>query len=326
MKILNIMLVLFSIITIISCGKGSAGNRIEASGNIEATNITISSQVAGEVQAIYKDEGSFVKTGDTILVIDPINYKLKLDEAVSTLKSVQAQYSLLKNGARKEDINMSESAYKQAEINYLQAEKDKERFDNLYSSKSITRKQYEDALNKYEISLAQFNSAKENLKKLQNLARPEELNQAEANVNRVTANIEQLKKNLNDCYVTAPSNGFIVKKFVEKGEYTGLLANLARLTDLSVVELVIYVSETDLAKVKLGQDAEITGDTYPDKKYNGKVTYISPEAEFTPKSIQTKDERTKLVFAVKISIPNPGLELKPGMPADASIITGMNNN
>ena len=95
---------------------------------------------------------------------------------------------------------------------------------------------------------------------------------------------------------------------------------------MSVVELVIYVSETDLAKVKLGQDAEITGDTYPDKKYRGKVTFISPEAEFTPKSIQTKDERTKLVFAVKISIPNPGLELKPGMPADASIITGMNNN
>lgn len=305
--------------TFFSCGNGNDKSTIEASGNIEATNITISSQTSGEIQSIMKDEGSLVTKGDTVLIIDPINYKLKLDEALSSLQSTEAQYSLLKSGARKEDIAQSESALQQTEINLQQAEKDKERYEKLYESKSITKKQFEDAVNRYEITLSQYNSAKDNLKKVKNLARPEELSQAEANVNRVKASIELLKKNYNDCFVTAPSNGFIVKKFVEEGEYAGMLSSLFKLADLTNVELVIYVSETELGKVKLEQEAEVTVDTYQGKTFKGKVIYISPEAEFTPKNIQTKEERTKLVFAIKISISNPDMELKPGMPADAMI-------
>lgn len=306
-------------ILFISCNGNNKDGMIEASGNIEGTNITVSSQAAGEIDKILKDEGSLVNKGDTIIIIDPINYKLKLNESLSILQSSESQYSLLKTGARKEDIAQSEEALKQAEVNFSQAEKDKDRYTSLFESKSITRKQYEDAINRYEIASAQYNSAKENVRKIKNLARPDELKQAEANVNRVKASIEQLQKNINDCFVTAPSNGYIVKKFVEEGEYAGMLSSLFKITDLRKVELVIYVSETDLGKVKLGQVAEVSVDSYPDKNFKGNVTYISPEAEFTPKNIQTKDERTKLVFAVKISIPNPDLELKPGMPADALI-------
>ena len=97
------------------------------------------------------------------------------------------------------------------------------------------------------------------------------------------------------------------------------MSSLFQVADLGSVELVIYVSETELGKVKLGQNAEIYIDTYPDKTYQGRVTYISPEAEFTPKNIQTQEERTKLVFSVKIKIDNPEFELKDGMPADAQI-------
>lgn len=321
MKIITAILLLFAAIIIISCSNGNNKDKIEASGNIEATNITISAQVVGVIDRILKDEGNLVNKSDTIMIIDPINYKLKLDEAKSLLQSSEAQYTLLKNGARKEDIKQSEEAVRQTEINLKQAEIDKERFTNLYNSKSITKKQYEDVINKYEITLAQFNSAKENEKKIKNFARPEELKQAEANVNRVKASVEQLQKNINDCYVTAPSSGYIVKKFVEEGEYAGALTSLFRLTDLRKVDLIIYVSETDLGRIKLYQNANVNVDSYPGKIFKGKVTYISPEAEFTPKNIQTKDERTKLVFAVKISIPNSQMELKPGMPADAEIET-----
>ena len=317
-KSLITSIILLSIL-FVSCNGNNKDGMIEASGNIEGTNITVSSQAAGEINKILKDEGSLVNKGDTIIIIDPINYKLKLNESLSILQSSESQYSLLKTGARKEDIAQSEEALKQAEVNFSQAEKDKDRYTSLFESKSITRKQYEDAINRYEIASAQYNSAKENVRKIKNLARPDELKQAEANVNRVKASIEQLQKNINDCFVTAPSDGYIVKKFVEEGEYAGMLSSLFKITDLRKVELVIYVSETDLGKVKLGQVAEVSVDSYPDKNFKGNVTYISPEAEFTPKNIQTKDERTKLVFAVKISIPNPDLELKPGMPADALI-------
>lgn len=114
-------------------------------------------------------------------------------------------------------------------------------------------------------------------------------------------------------------NGFIVKKFFEKGETVMPMASLLKISDLSLVNLVIYVSEEELGKVKLGQSVNVSVDAYKGKTFPGKVIYISPEAEFTPKNIQTKDERTKLVFAVKVEIKNPDFDLKPGMPADAVI-------
>ncbi|MBE0570281.1 MAG: efflux RND transporter periplasmic adaptor subunit [Ignavibacteriaceae bacterium] len=315
--ILNISLLLA--LLLIGCNGNNLG-RIDASGNIEATNIVVSSHVYGKVIQILKDEGNQIIQGDTVIIIDPETYKLKLDEALAAKEVAQAQYKLLKEGARSEDVKQAEDNLRQAQVSFELAEKDKQRMDNLYDSQTITKKQHDDATANYEIALARLNSAKENLEKVKNLARPEELKQAEANLNKVIANVNLLQKNLNDCYVTSPSSGFITKKFVEIGETAGMMSSLFQVADLSTVELAIYVSETELGKVKLGQKAEINVDTYPDKSFDGTVIYISPQAEFTPKNIQTKDERTKLVFQVKIKIDNPDFELKDGMPADAEII------
>ena len=317
----KIVLILIPILTfiLISCN-GNDNDRIKASGNIEATNIIVSSQVSGKVLQILKDEGDKVNKNDTVIIIDPETYKLKLEEALAAKEAAQAQFNLLKEGARKEDVKQAEENLKQAQVTFNLAEKDKERMENLYQAKSITKKQYDDAMANYEITQARLKSANENFEKVKNLARPEELKQAEANLNRVIANVNLIKKNLNDCYVTSPSSGFITKKFVEVGETAGMMSSLFQVADLSSVDLVIYVPETELGKVQLGQKAEITVDTYPDKFFNGRVIYISPQAEFTPKNIQTQEERTKLVFAVKIKIDNPDFELKDGMPADASII------
>ena len=307
------------VLLFISCN-GNNQDRIKASGNIEATNIVVSSQVAGKVIQIFKDEGNRVNKSDTVIIIDPETYKLKLDEALASKEYAQAQYKLLKVGARSEDIKQAEDNLKQAQVAFDLAEKDKERMDNLFKSQTITKKQHDDAVGNYEIAKARLNSAKENLYKVKNLARPEELRQAEANLNRAIANVSLLQKNLNDCFVTSPSSGFLTKKFVETGETAGMMSSLFQVADLNSVELVIYVSETELGRVKLGQETEIKVDTYPNKSFEGKVIYISPQAEFTPKNIQTQEERTKLVFAVKIKIDNPDFELKDGMPADASII------
>lgn len=317
-KIIFLLLVLTSV-TLISCGSGNDSDTIEASGNIESINVVVSSQVSGRIISILKNEGEQVNDRDTVLIIDPLTYELKLREAESALLAAEAQYQLLRTGARKEDINQAEENLRQAEINFHSAEKDKERFENLFKSKSITKKQYDDVVTRYEITQAQFNAAKENYNKIKNLARPEELKQAEANVNRFKANVELIRKSLNDCYVISPSNGFIVNRFVEAGENVGMMSSLFKVSDLSAVDLMIYVSTTELGKVKLGQSVDVSVDTYPDKTYEGEVVYVSPEAEFTPKNIQTKEERTKLVFAVKVRIDNPDYELKTGMPADAKI-------
>jgi len=303
---------------VLNCN-GNNSDQIEASGNIEATNIIVSSQVSGKVVQSMKDEGDRVNKGDTVIIIDPETYKLRLNEALASKDYAEAQFNLIKKGARDEDINQAEENLKQAQISLDLAEKDKQRMENLYESKSITKKQYDDAVANYDIALTKLNSAKENFQKIKNLARPEELIQAKANLDKATANANLLKKSLSDCFVTSPSSGFITKKFLEEGETVGMMSSLFQVTDLNSVELVIYVSETELGKVQLGQRAKISVDTFPDKSFDGKVTYISPEAEFTPKNIQTQEERTKLVYAVKIKVDNPDFELKDGMPADAVI-------
>jgi HlyD family secretion protein len=267
MKIFNIILLitLFQIIT--SCGNNRDSDVIEASGNIEATNITVSAKVSGEILQILQDEGAQVFQGDTILIIDSETFELRLAEAIAAKEFSEAQYNLLKEGARDEDVKQAEESLNQAEINLELAEKNKERMVNLYESKSITTKQYDDAIANYQIAMARYNAASENLNKVKNLARPEELKQAKANLKGMDANVKLIQKSLNDCLVTSPTNGFIVKKFVEVGESVGMMSSLFQVSDLNEVELVIYVPETELGKINLGQTADVYVDTYPDKSY-----------------------------------------------------------
>ncbi|RJP63283.1 MAG: HlyD family efflux transporter periplasmic adaptor subunit [Ignavibacteriales bacterium] len=314
------LLVIASVITLlIGCEDNGDKEKIELSGTVETTNITLSSQLAGTVERIYQVEGNRVRVGDTLIIIDPETYILQLNQAEAQRDLAKSKYDLLNKGARSEDKSQAAEALNQAEASYQSAKTDFERIENLFENQSVTKKHYEDAKTRLTISEAQLNSAKQNLRKIENLARPEELDQAKAAFNAAVANVKLLQKRVNDCYVLSPINGQIVRNFVEMGETVNPQSSLVRVSNQSEVEVFVYIQETDLGKVKLGQKVEIFSDSYEGKAYEGKVTYISPEAEFTPKNIQTKEERTKLVFAVKIKVPNPNYELKSGMPVDAVI-------
>ncbi len=319
MKIIKSVLILSTLFFLFSCGQKDEKKIIEASGTIESTNVTVSSRTAGDVKDILFDEGSRVNVGDTILIIDREALDYQLEQALAAEQIAQAQLELMLKGARSEDIKQAEEMMKQSEINFNSAKADFERYKQLWETKSISKKQFEDMTARYEVAMAQYNSAKENYQKVKKIFRPEEIEQAKGNVKKAKASVDLLKKNIRDSYVVSPISGFVVKKFVEVGETVTPMSSLFKISNLRTVELMIYVSEVELGKIKLGQKAEVTIDTYPDRKYEGKVTYISPEAEFTPKNVQTKDERTKLVFAVKISVDNKNFDLKPGMPADAKI-------
>ncbi len=302
-----------------ACNGAGDNVTIEESGTIETTDVVISAQVGGVIELIKSDEGAKVKKGDTLLVINHEALDFQLKQAEAQQKIAEAQLSLLITGARKEDIKQTFEMLNQSKLNLSLAEADYNRMKNLYNTQSITKKQFDDAETRYEVSKSQVKAAEESYSKIKNIARPEEIEQAKANYEKAVASVGLIKKNINDCYVTSPIDGVVVKKFNELGEYAAPLSSLFKVSDLTLVKLIVYVSETDLAKVKLMQKVDVKNDSYPDKVYNGKVTYISPESEFTPKNIQTKDERTKLVYSVKIEIPNKNFELKSGMPADAII-------
>lgn len=303
----------------LSCGNNQNSKTIQASGTIEAINIIVSSKTSGTVQKINFNEGAKVNEGDAVLVLEHEQLDIQLLQAIAAKDVAEAQLKLILKGAREEDILQAEQYLNQAKINLENAEKDKSRMENLFESNSITQKQFEDAVLKFQLMQSQYKTAQENYRKIKQLFRPEEIQQAKANLNKAIAGVELLKKNISDCYVKSPITGYLVQIFIEEGETAAPMSALYKVSNLDTVELLIYVSAQELAKIKLGQSVDVKIDAYADKIYPGKISFISQEAEFTPKNIQTKEERTKLVFAVKITVKNENYDLKAGMPADALI-------
>jgi HlyD family secretion protein len=203
----------------------------------------------------------------------------------------------------------------QAEAAYKTAEADYNRMKELLAAQTITQKQYDDVYTRYV-------AAQQNYQKLFRGLRKSEIDAVRAKREQAEAQADQLRKKVRDCYILAPSEGIVTLKSIEVGELVTMGANVLRITYLDKVKLTIYVNEQQLGNVKLGQSAEVRIDSNPDKAHEGKVIYISPNAEFTPKNVQTKEERTKLVFGVKIEVENKEGVLKPGLPADARLVIG----
>ncbi|MBW7887020.1 MAG: efflux RND transporter periplasmic adaptor subunit [Bacteroidetes bacterium] len=298
------------------CGNNHKGN-IEASGILEAVEVNVSAKVNGQLLHLFIDEGSMVKTGDTLAELDHEMLSLQLANASAGVEAAEAQYALLLNGAREEDLKSAKENLIASEASLQSAQADFQRIKELFQQKSVSQKQYEDAESRFTITQAQVNSAKQGLQKLQRFARPEDLRAAKARVEQARAQANIIRKQIGDSYIVAPVAGIVTHKPVETGELIGAGMVVATIARMEKMELRIYVSETELGKVKIGEEADVVIDTYPDKNYSGKVIYVSPTAEFTPRNVQTKDERTKLVFEVKLEVMNQNGELKSGMPADA---------
>ncbi len=317
MRFTALLIVVFSF-GIVGCGNGHKGT-LEASGTLEAVEVKVSAKVPGQVQLLYVDEGSQVKQGDTLAILDHSTQDIQLRQAEAGVALADAQYQLLVHGARAEDIQQAEDALKQLESSSKVAETDYKRMKDLYASKSISKKQFDDAESRHTIAQAQLNSARESLKKMKSFARPEDLEAALARLNQAKASADLLRKQIADSYVVAPVAGTVTNKPVEVGELVGAGTPIVTISRLETLNLMIYVSDTELGKVKLNGTADIVIDTYPDKTFQGRVIYISPIAEFTPKNVQTKEDRTKLVFGVKLEVENKEGILKAGMPADAYV-------
>ena len=318
MKIRTISLCLF-LTAFVSCSGNGAKGVISASGTIEAIEVNVASKVSGEVEELAVDEGYRVKPGDKLAVVDHATLDIQLRQAEAGVDLARAQLVLLQNGARTEDIQQAEAALKQAGANLQVAEDDARRMRELARNGSVTPKQKDDAEARLTIAQAQQSAADEALRKVRRLARPEEIQAAEARLAQAVAAADLLKKTIADCTITAPAGGIVTHKAVERGELVSPGSTVVTLSELDSVYVMIYVTEKELGRVRLGDTVEVGIDAFPGRAFPGKVTYISPEAEFTPKNVQTKEDRVKLVFGVKVEIENREGLLKPGLPADAAI-------
>jgi HlyD family secretion protein len=298
-----------------SCARQPRG--ISASGTIEATEVRVSAKAGGELLELSVGEGSRVSKGQALARIDHETLDLQLEQAEAGVALAEAQLALLLKGARSEDIQQAQEGLVQAEENQRLAREDAERMKGLLASGSATQKQQDDAAARYVVAQAQYNAAAQALRKLQNLARPEEVQAAKARVDQAQVAVRLLEKSIGDATVVSPLDALVTQRLMEPGELVAPGTTLLVLADLSRVELEVFVSEPDLGQVSLGQTVSVRTDGPPPNSFAGRISHISSVAEFTPKNIQTRQERVKLVFGVKIQIENPQGILKAGMPADA---------
>lgn len=306
---------------LVGCGNGVKQGSVTATGTIEATESSIAAQVPGRIMKVNYEEGSLVKKGDTLAEIDPRSLAQQVNQAQAACEVAKQNYDLLVAGARREDLRVAEEGVKQAEANFNLVKLAFDRTQKLITDRSVSQSQMDAAQAQYDVASAQLKSAQETLAKLRQYARPEEIQARAAQVKQAQAALDYAIIALEHCYVTSPIDGTILERLVEVGDYANVGTPIYTVSDLRTMKMTVYVGEVDLARIRLGDDAKVLLDGMPDHPFDGKVVYISPTAEFTPKNVETKEDRIKLVFAVKLAIANSENYLKGGLPADATIYT-----
>ncbi|MFH2037595.1 MAG: efflux RND transporter periplasmic adaptor subunit [Candidatus Zixiibacteriota bacterium] len=290
-RIISVLITLS--LLLISCGNNDTPPG--GSGLIEADDVVISSEVAGKILAMNFDEGDMIGISDKICTIDTTTYKLRLDQTVA-LKS-----------ASETNIKMAKLNLQQVGINYSLAEKEFNRVKQLLPTGSANQQQYDKIENAYkqaEVGKLQAEAA---------------LEAARSDLAKVTAEIAILEESLDNCTPQAPISGRIIKKYISAGELIAPGKGIVKIASLDTVWVKVYLPPADLTKIKLGGTAQINPEDGRDSFLEGYISWISSEAEFTPKNIQTKEARADLVYAVKLIIPNENERLKIGMPVSVTI-------
>ncbi|MBN2565917.1 MAG: efflux RND transporter periplasmic adaptor subunit [Candidatus Eisenbacteria bacterium] len=299
-------------------GCGGGWRTPDGSGTIEATDVQVSAEVPGQLTNVLSQEGSAVAEGDTIALIDPTDYRLQLSAARAVLSQARAQLDLVVAGARDESIEQARSRVRQAQAMSDLADANYERASSLFQSGSTTQQQLDEASAARESANSVLMSAQEGLTILLRGNREQEIRAAQAQVDQAQAAVALATRAVENCSIVSPADGTVTTKISESGEMVGAGTPVAVVSKLDRVWLSIYLPEPRLAGVALGDTAYVTIDG--DKNvYSGTVSFISPEAEFTPRDVQTPDQRAKLVYRVKIELDNPRGIFKPGMPADGYI-------
>ncbi|MBN2135746.1 MAG: HlyD family efflux transporter periplasmic adaptor subunit [Acidobacteria bacterium] len=286
------------------------------SGTVEAREIDISPKIAGRIDAILAEEGDYVKKGQLLLQMDDRQLKIQVQRAEAALNIAEQQFKDLEAGARKEEIAAAKASVSAAEAAVKKAASDLKRAKELFNDEAASKDFLEKAELQMENSQKNLDVAWENLKLIKAGARSNVLESAKFRVNEAKRAMDEVMLLQTDSRTFSPINGIVTVRSAEPGEIIGAGTPVLTVINPADCYLKIYISEKILGNIKLGRKAKIYSDSHPDKTFEGTLTFLSSEAEFTPRNIQTKDERVKLMFAAKVAIDNSDFIFKPGMPVD----------
>ena len=288
-KIIYISIITMFFIT--SCDDES--NKADAYGNFEAIEVIVSAQANGQIILFTPEEGIALQTDEIVGLIDTtilyLNKKLLIQQKIT----IASQFDNLSS-----EIEVQKQQLKNAKIN-------QQRISNLYKDGAATQKQLDDVNGVVDLIKMQIVAINTKRKSISD------------QINGVEIQIEQINEAINKCNITNPVTGTVLVKYAQQGEVTGIGRPLYKIADLSQMKLKAYISGAQLPNVKIGQQVDVSFDSTKDENNTvvGTVSWISQTAEFTPKTIQTKQERVNLVYAIKVTVKNNGA-IKIGMPGE----------
>lgn len=302
--------------------KAQQNFRIFISGNIETTEVDLSFRLSGQIKLLDAEEGTSVKKDQVVAELDTDTLEALRGASKAQIAANRAILDELEEGTRIEEIEAARALKKAAESRMEFARDEYQRYLPLYKEGAISPSFFDTKQMAYQVAVQDLNNAAERLREAVKGPREQQIRAARARLDQATWDLNKIELDIDHSTLRCPISGVILVKANEIGEVVLPGATVATVAEIDEVWLKGYVSEKDLGDVKLGQKAEITIDTFPEKVYPGVVTFISPRAEFTPKNVQTKEERVKQVYRVKVTLPNPEHELKIGMPAEGYLLVG----
>jgi HlyD family secretion protein len=301
-------------------GRGTGDGELDASGTVEATEAQLGFQAPGRIERLLVREGDRATAGDTLAVLDRAELLARRAQAQAGLAAAQALLDELEAGSRSEERVQAEQALRAAADRLADATRELERVRRLFETGSVSRETLDRAQLQVDVLTTQREQADQQLRLVRTGPRPERIAAQRAAVAAARAQVAQIDAALTNAVIRAPFDGVITVKHREIGETVGAGAPVLTLMNLDDRWVRIYVPETRVGAVHLGDSAAITADTYPDRTYRGAVSFIASQAEFTPRNVQTREERVKLVYAVKVRITvDSTYDLKPGLPADVRL-------
>jgi HlyD family secretion protein len=326
------VLVGLTLVALGGCREPEPSDVTRVSGHVEATEVQIASTVGGRIVEMRPAEGDRLAAGDVVARIDTEDTELQIQRARAERNAADAQLRLLLAGADPDDIRQAEAQAQAARAEVAAsgaelkaAETDLRRFEALLEASAGSQKQRDDARARVDVAREGVKAAEQRVQaadavvsRLKGGPRREEVDALRARVATVDAQIAALEKTLKDAVVAAPSAGVVTERLVETGEIAAPGMPLLVIADLDHAWANLFVPEPLIPRVMLGQSATVFTDA-GGPGLEGKVTYVSPQAEFTPRNVQTPDERSKLVYRIKVSVDNSAGVLKQGMPVDAEL-------
>ncbi|MDP2053406.1 MAG: efflux RND transporter periplasmic adaptor subunit [Acidobacteriota bacterium] len=327
------LLLVPALLLAVGCAEDAPTDRVRVSGHVEATEVRLAPDAGGRVLTLSAKEGDRIEPGQTVLTLDTRDIALAIDRAKAERAAAEAQLRVVQAAARPEDVRQAESQIATARADQSAAEselaaanQDLERFESLLKTNSGSQKQHDDAATRRSVardrvSAAQsrVRTAEETLVRVRAGARREEVAAARARVDVVSAQIASLEKTLGDATLISPIGGIVTEKLVEVGEIIAPRAPALVVVDLDRAWADVFVPEPIVPALRIGQPATVFTDA-GGPGLAGTLSYISPKAEFTPRNVQTAEERSKLVYRIRISVDNKEGILKQGMPVEAELV------